>query len=438
LCALAIGAITLTAAVAAAKSYRVAGAIVHIKQQEYKAAIELLEAEVAEFPDGAEAYGYLGDAYAYDGQFMKAGQAWGRAEELYRQINKPKELEKIHKSRMFFWDKAFTEAQKVLVRAASFDKPDFKPEPGETREGDFDKAIEGLVATNLVFSAHPRSVNYLAYTYEVAAGYFATLPADQPVKFNDYDLATGTATPRELPAGEYAKVLLEKSLNTYETAVNVKTADMAADNFDSKTPLNEYVRSVANVAIQKGEYERALNIIDPLLAETPDDLGLLMAKALVCEKLGRQDETIEVYARVAAATPSDGKRTEIYGRIGNMYLDKDFKGYDPKKALDFLLKADAFAPDYRVWLNLGRAYKETGDTDKGVEYLKRGNDAYDAIQARLKEGKVVKVGDARVLVFGVWGPPEKVTRTGTAEEWVYTPDRGVTFENDKVTSVKGS
>ena len=75
-----------------AKSWRVSGAIVHIRQEEYQAAIKLLEEEVAESPDNAEAWAYLGDVFAHEGDFMKAADRWSRAEDIYAQKNKKKEL----------------------------------------------------------------------------------------------------------------------------------------------------------------------------------------------------------------------------------------------------------------------------------------------------------------------------------------------------------
>ena len=79
---------------ASAKSWRVSGAIVHMRQNEYQQAIKLLEEDVAESPDSAEAWGYLGDAYAHEGEFLKAADAWRRAEEIYKEKNKKKKLDK--------------------------------------------------------------------------------------------------------------------------------------------------------------------------------------------------------------------------------------------------------------------------------------------------------------------------------------------------------
>jgi tetratricopeptide (TPR) repeat protein len=369
--------LTITSA-AGAKSWRVSGAIVHMRQDEYREAVELLDQEVAENPNNAEAYAYLGDAHANLGEYKDAADAWARAEEIYGQKKKHKELEKIEQSRLYFWDKAFRGAGGYFNRAMSFGNEEFVPEEGETVEGDLDKAAEGFIATYHVFSGHPRTVFLLGLTYEKMAEVYGARDADETVAVVDLDLETGAAVERDVKAGEYVDELWEKALAVYEKAVELKQADIAGKNWDEKNPLGDYLIKVANVAIHMEQYERALSIIDPLLEETPGDFELLNTRAAILKKLGRMEEVAAIYEKMAAITEDAKLQGEIYGQLGLIYLDEDYAGRDPKKAIEVLEKGLVASPDdYRIYLSLGRAYGEIGEYEKGKEYLKKGEELYD-------------------------------------------------------------
>jgi tetratricopeptide (TPR) repeat protein len=364
-----------------AKSWRVSGAIVHMRQNEYEAAIKLLEEDVAESPDNAEAWAYLGDAYAHEGEYMEAAGAWSRAEEIYAQKKKKKKIDGILQSREYFWSQAFNAAHKYLARALSFGNPGFVPEEGETIGGDLEKAEEGFIAAYHVFRPHPKTLFLLALVYEEKATYYGELDEEDVVAVSDYDLDTGAVAQREVKAGEYVKEMWSKALDTYETAAEAKRADMAGKNWDEKMPLGDYLVKLVNACLRLGEYERALAIIDPLLAETPDDLELLNARAAVLDKLGRVGEAIEAYEKVVESVTDNKTKVEILGEIGSFYLRMDYEGRDPKKAIEVLEEALELAPeDYRIYIDLGKAYREVGEDEKGAEYYKKGQELHEKSQ----------------------------------------------------------
>lgn len=361
-----------------AKSWRVAGAIVHMREGEYQAAIKLLHEDVAESPDNAEAWGYLGDAYAHEGEFIKGAESWTRAEDIYAQKNKKKEIDKILQSREFFWAQAFNEAHKAFARALRFNDPAFVPGEAETMTADLDKAEEGFIATYHVFSAHPKTLFLLGMVYEEKATYYGGLDAEALVDVTDYDVDTGAAAQRQVKAGAYADEMWDKAMDAYETAVALKRTDMAGPKWDEKTPLSDYLVKTVNSYLHREKYERALSVIEPLLAEMPDDLMLWNAKAAVLDKLGRTAEAIEALRTVAEKTADQKKKAEVLGEIGAYYLKKDYQGRDPKKAIEVLEQALVLAPDdYRIYLNLGKAYGEIGEFQKGKDYLIKGQELYE-------------------------------------------------------------
>ncbi len=362
---------------AVAKSWRVSGAIVHLRQGEYDQAVQLLEEEIAASPDNAEAYAYLGDAYAPAGRFMEAADAWARAEDLYRQKNKTKKLDKITQSREFFWDKAFKKGADSFKRALKFNDADFTPTAGETVEGDLDAAAAAFVATYRVFPPQPRTLFLLGRVYEEAADVYSQREPEETVTVTDYDLETGAAVEREVKAGVYVDELWEKALVTYEKAVETKRADMAGDNWDKRSPLSDYLLKIVNTCLHLEQYDRALATIDPLLAASPENLMLLNAKAAVLIKLDRFGEALSIWERMVDLVTDEKAKGELLGEIGAFYLRKEYDGRDPKKAIEVLEKAITYTPqDYRIYLALGRAYGEIGEYEKGKEYLEKGEKLY--------------------------------------------------------------
>lgn len=366
---------------ALAKSWRVSGAIVHMRQDEYPQAIKLLTEEVAEAPEDAEAWAYLGDAYAHESEFMEAAEAWGRAEEIYSLKNEKKQLENIRQSREFFWAQAFNAAHKHLARALSFGQPEFVMEEGETQLGDLQQAEKGFVAAYQVFAGHPKTLFILALVYEQKAELMGEGDQGEAVAVVDYDLETGAAAEREVAAGEYAEEMWAKALDTYEHAVEVKQADMAGSNWDEKTPLNDYLVKLVNACLRLEKYERALGIIEPLLRETPDDAMLLNAKAAVLDKLGRVEEAIATFTEVVDKVEDPKAKSEVLQQIATYYLRKEYEGRDPKKAIELLERALELTPDdYRIYINLGKAYGEIGEYEKGKEFLRKGQEMYEESQ----------------------------------------------------------
>jgi tetratricopeptide (TPR) repeat protein len=370
--------VLLAIGAAYAKSWRVSGAIVHMRQEEYDDAIKLLEEEVAEKPDSAEAWAYLGDAYAKKKEFIDAAEAWSRAEELYLAKNKEKKIEKIRQSRQFFWSEAFNAGQKKLARALSFNNEGFVPEEGETIPGDLEQAEEKFITTYHVFSEHPKTLFLLGLVCEQKAAFYGDLPEEEVVDVVDYDLATGAPAQRQMTADEYAKEMWEKALVAFETAVEAKHADLAGANWDESTPVNEYLIKYVNAAVHYGELEKALGMIDPLLDLQPDDIELLRVKAYILVNMDDTAGAVEAYTRIAEISDDDKVKGDALGRVGNFYLDKDFEGRDPQKAVEILEEAKGYLPeDYRIYINLGKAYKEIGEDEKAREHLEKGNELYE-------------------------------------------------------------
>jgi tetratricopeptide (TPR) repeat protein len=104
---------------------------------------------------------------------------------------------------------------------------------------------------------------------------------------------------------------------------------------------------------------------------------LLNAKAAVLDKLGRIDEAIATFTLVVDSVEDPKMKSEILQQIATYYLRKEYEGRDPKKAIDLLEQAKDLTPDdYRIYINLGKAYGEIGEYEKGKEYLTKGEELY--------------------------------------------------------------
>jgi hypothetical protein len=290
-----------------ARSWRVSGAVVHMRKGEYQAAIELLEEDVAKSPDNAQASGYLGDAYAYEGRFMAAARAWSRAEDIYIRKNKEKELERIDQSRKYFWSAAFNAARESFARALSFNKAEFVPPGGETVAGDLDKAEEGFVATYRVFDAHPKTLLVLGRVYEEKTEYYRGLDAEEPVVVTDYDLATGAATQRLLRAGEYAGEMEVKALDAYEAALGLKRADIAGPDWDKTTTPDDYFVKFFDSCLAREEYDRVVSAIEQMRWEELENPTVREALKAVVDKLYGVDEGTETpTGKQITSSPASG------------------------------------------------------------------------------------------------------------------------------------
>jgi tetratricopeptide (TPR) repeat protein len=167
----------------------------------------------------------------------------------------------------------------------------------------------------------------------------------------------GTAAPS---TGDEPRGVVEKPENEYfyflamqkeRRAGNIPQAVGSLEKAIEIDPESSYLRrELATLLLQNKEEDRALEVLDELLAKTPDD-----AKALILyggiQQLRKQNEAaMRVYERVIAIDPSQEK---IYALLGGLYLDD--KQWDAaQRVLEKLV--ERFPRSYAGHFLLGRAF----------------------------------------------------------------------------------
>jgi tetratricopeptide (TPR) repeat protein len=139
----------------------------------------------------------------------------------------------------------------------------------------------------------------------------------------------------------------------------------------------------AKARLDRGEFARVLQIIDPLLKEYPDSPSGHFLRALALDGLGRLDEARKSYQAALKSAPDDA---QVLARFGMHFMRRE-AWEDAIRQLERSLKT---APDADAYFYLGQAYFHTDNKGKALEAVER-----SAVLAPANPTVLVKLGEYR-------------------------------------------
>lgn len=330
----------------------VTSAKVYISQNDWDNAIAQLEAAVATTPENAEAQYLLGRGYGVKGRFEEMNRAFEAS-----LAADPKFENQIKFEREKYWIDAFNKGVQAF------------------NQKDLPAAISAFEQARQI---DPERVE----TYRnLAVGYLGT---------KQYDKAVET----------YQKAL-DIEPEDVETLVNFGIAYYNHGDFENAVkmfnraleldPSNANAISMIGLAYdQTGNTEKAMAAYESALQNSPDNMDIVFNYARLFYNKEQYDKAIEQFERILEKNPDDFDALlsagDSYLRVADRYRMQakeleDKNADDPKVAelrakakenyklcLPYLEKARDIKPDNRnLWYNLGIAYIQTGDGEKGKE-----------------------------------------------------------------------
>jgi tetratricopeptide (TPR) repeat protein len=145
------------------------------------------------------------------------------------------------------------------------------------------------------------------------------------------------------------------------------------DREEHKEALIQRNREIAAVAYLRGDIEIALEAIDTILKESPEDLSSLSQKGRIYVLRGLLKEAESNYSRVlelATQTGNNQDQAVALSGLGGIYLIRGdlVKAEEMlKKSLEIVEKLGSKEDMSRVYNNLGSVYLARGDLDRAVE-----------------------------------------------------------------------
>ena len=122
--------------------------------------------------------------------------------------------------------------------------------------------------------------------------------------------------------------------------------------------------------MQTGDYEKALELFDSVLAKLPDDAPTLTSKAHALKTAGRTEDAIAAYRAAIAAKPDHGDAWYGLANLKTFRFDAaDIQRMEAEEAGAGLLHADRV----HLCFALGKAHEDAGDHQASFRYYERAN-----------------------------------------------------------------
>jgi len=338
----------------ACQSKEVTSAKVYIQQNNWDKAIEQLEMAIKAYPNDAEAYYLLGEGYGNQGRWKEMNEMFDKSLEL-----SPKFENQIKHSREKYW------------------VTNFNSGVNRVNNGNVEGAIKQFkicidIDPNRIEAYRNLAVSYLrADSLQAAKKVY-----DEALKIKPDD-----------------KELLLQAAQVNFTLKNYQAVIDLMKKILEKEPEN--TDAIVNIALAYdflGEKEKAMAEYENALKRNPNDKDLLFNLGRLYYLNHDYEKAVEMFSRVIELNPED---YDSNLNVGNAYLSmgdnyrkqlvaKDEKGegvtkeeYDKlksfyQKAIPYLEKAISIKnDDPSAWNNLGVAYVNVGNTEKGKECFEK-------------------------------------------------------------------
>ncbi len=336
----------------ACQSKELTSAKVYIQQDQWDKAIEQLELAVKNYPNDAEAHYLLGEAYATKGKFELMNEEYEKSLELTDEF-----AQLISASRDKYWVQTFNKGVRMINQDST------------------EAAISAFKTAQSINPDRPESYNNLAITY---------LRLDRMDDAVNIYKKLIKVDPDNIKAmNELGRLYIQ--MEEYENTVELeqKVLEKEPDNSDA-------VFNLAMAYDQLGEREKAQEAYERALEVNPDDPDLLFNIARINFMNKDYEVAIDLFKQVIENNPED---FDANLNIGNAFLtmadnlrrelrEKENEGKEIteeeikqlksfyNQSIPYLEKAAELQPEVStIWYNLGVAYVNVGDSEKGQEYF---------------------------------------------------------------------
>jgi len=264
--------------IAGCTSKEVTSAKVYIQQDDWEKAQEQLEQAVVMYPEDAEAHALLGEAYARKGEFEKMNKEF----EASLAINS-NHAERITYVREKNWVENFNRGvAKVKANA-------------------FAEALDQFKKCEIIDPKRPDSFKNAAFVY---------------LRMDSTD----------------------KAIENYETVLKLEPED------------TKVMLQLGSLYYDLKDYEKSIATMDRILAIEPDNIEAISQKAFAFDSMGESEKAFEAYSDALQKKPGDPDLLFNLGRLH--YMRKDYK-----EAINQFQEVLVTNPnDYEATLNIGNAY----------------------------------------------------------------------------------
>lgn len=267
----------------ACQSKEVTSAKVYIQQNNWDKAIEQLEMAIKAYPNDAEAYYLLGEGYGNQGRWKEMNEMFNKSLEL-----SPKFATQIKNSREKYWVNNFNSGVNRISG------------------GDVKGAIKQF---KICLEIEPERIE--AYR-NLAVAY---IRADS----------------------------LEKAKEVFDKALELKPDD------------RDLLLAAAQINFTLKNYAAVVDLMKKLLEQNPEDKDAIVNLALAYDYLGEKEKAMQEYRNALEKNPND---KDLLFNLGRLY----YLNHDYDKAIELFRKVTELNPDdYDSNLNVGNAYLSMGD-----------------------------------------------------------------------------
>ncbi len=312
---------------------------IYLQQNNKAKVLSEAKAWVQEEPNNAEAYMWLGFAYAINQDYITATQTFQKAYEMNPNLFTPEEMSKVYKTAAgtaFTLDALITTIRNAAVQLAKENKD-----------------AEAIAYMDLALKISPKDPNL----------YLLKASLEKRANKPEYveTLKAGLQVDPENPDLNYHLGLAYKDQGDYDTALQYleKAAEMKTDNPDIAFNLGVVYFELEKYNDAITQFQKTLSL-DSTRADAWLNLGITAFKV---EDYATAQKAFEKYTQLKDTDPQG------YHFLAISILDAKGNLEDALKAVDAAIALDPNNPDY---YNLkGVILKQLGRTQESLEMFKR-------------------------------------------------------------------